>query len=122
MAKITLVAAIIVEGVDGDQPYRMILDGIVDESAIGHHVSVFGEGSRHSLAAIAITGGDVEGCLQRRKEFSGVGKFRRPAMLGHITGVNDGVGHGIKVVNVGDAGTQVILARTPAGVLVISGF
>ncbi len=82
MAKISLGAAVVGEGVHGDQPYRMLLDGIMDEGAIGHHVPVAGEGPRHSLAAVAVSGGDVEGHLQRRKERPGVDKFRRLAVLG----------------------------------------
>ena len=111
MAKISLGAAVGGEGVHGDQPYRMLLDCIVDESAIGHHVTVAGEGPHHSLAAVAVAGDDVEGRLQRCKERLGMGKFRRLAVLGHIAGVYDGVGHGVEVVDVGDALAKVLRPR-----------
>ena len=108
MAKIALGAAVGGEGVHGDQPDRMLLDGIVDESAIGRHVPVAGEGPRHSLAAVAVAGDDVEGHLQRRQERPGVGEFRRLAVLGHVAGVDDGVGQGLEAVDVGDALTKVL--------------
>ena len=111
MAKISLGTAVGGAGVHGDQPYRMLLDGIVDERAIGHHMPVGGEGPRHSLAAVAVAGDDVEGYLQRRKERPGVGKFRRLAVLGHIAGVDDGVGLRLEGINVGDALAKVLRPR-----------
>ena len=58
-----------------------------------------------------LPGGDIEGHVELREKRSSVGKFRRLAVLGHIASVDDGVGHRVEVVDVGDALSKVLRPR-----------
>jgi len=116
MAKISLGPDPVAEGIYGDQSHRMLIDGIMDESVIRHDISVDGKSPHHSVAAVAIAGGDVERRFQRLKQRPGVGEFCRPPVLGYIAGVDDGVGQGVEVVNVGDACAKVLRPRAEFGI------
>ena len=107
-AKVALVAARI-QGIDRDQPYRIVLDRIVDKVGIRREISACRKGRAQIRPVVLIAGKDIDRRTRLREDGDSLGVFVLPPVMNDIAGVDDHIGRRIERVDVRNRAFEIAL-------------